>query len=278
MFAHPDDEILGQGGTLARYASEGVQVELVCATRGEAGEIADPALATPETLGGVRESELLCAARTLGVNRVTFLDFRDSGMAGSVDNHHPEAFMNAAAELVVPRLVQLIRQSRPDIIITFEPNGGYGHPDHIAINRHTKDAFAAAAEAGYHPDLGLPWQTARLFYGILPSSHFIEMKQRMLARGMDVSFFDELEKRRQGSWPEEHIDCIIDVSGSIELKWTALLCHRTQFGQNALLRRLPEEDMKQIFSTECFALASPEPAARLKLTGLFDGLGAKVTG
>lgn len=273
MFAHPDDEILGPGGTLAQYAAQGVNVQLVCATRGEAGEIADPSLATPETLGMVREKELRCAARTLGIERVTLLDYRDSGMMDSEDNRHPQAFMNAPAGQVVPQLVEQIRGSRPDVIITFEPNGGYGHPDHIAINRHTHQAIADAADASYRPDLGPPWETTRLFYEILLTSQFREMKKRMVARGLDVSFFEELEARRQDGWPEERLHCIIDVSGCIGAKWAALGCHRTQFGRDNLFRRLPEEEMKEIFSTEYFALAHPAPTGPLKLAGLFEGLG-----
>lgn len=126
--AHPDDESFGSGGMMAMYATQGVNVSLVCATRGEVGEISDPTLATPDTLSQVREAELRCACETLGVNEPIFLGYRDSGMAGTDDNHHSDAFANAPAEAVVPHLVEIIRRLRPQVVVTFDPSGGYGHP------------------------------------------------------------------------------------------------------------------------------------------------------
>ncbi len=151
VFAHPDDEAFGTGGTLARYAGEGVAVTLVCATRGEAGEIAEGTGATPETLGEVRENELRCAAETMGVRDVVFLGYCDSGMAGTPENRHPNTFVNTPAEDVVRQLVAIIRRLRPEVVVTFEPNGGYGHPDHIAIHKHTVAAFQAAADSANDP-------------------------------------------------------------------------------------------------------------------------------
>jgi LmbE family N-acetylglucosaminyl deacetylase len=272
MFAHPDDEVLGPGGTLAHYAKSGAQVELVCTTRGEAGEIADPKLATPETLAKVREQELFCSAKSLGIDRVTLLDYRDSGMAGTRDNYHPDAFINASPEHVLPQLVEVIRRLRPQIVITFEPYGGYGHPDHIAINRHTHSAILAAASPTYRPELGPAWTIARLFYDVLPMSHFVEMKRRMEVQGMDVSFFEQLDHRRQKGWPDEKIHCVMDVAATIDGKWNALKCHRTQFGPDNLFQRLPEADLKEIFSKEHFALAYPEPADSLRLSHLFHNM------
>jgi LmbE family N-acetylglucosaminyl deacetylase len=121
VFAHPDGEAFGTGGTLARYASEEVVTTLVCATRGEVGEIAEGTGATPETLGEVRENELRCAAETVGVKGLIFLGYRDSGMAGRPENQHPQALVNAPAVEVVPQLVAIIRRVRPEVVVTFEP-------------------------------------------------------------------------------------------------------------------------------------------------------------
>jgi LmbE family N-acetylglucosaminyl deacetylase len=272
MFAHPDDEILGPGGTLAYYAARGVHVEILCATRGEAGEIADPALATPETLASVREAELRCAVQTLSVRHVTFLDYRDSGMAGTPENNHPHAFVNAPAGAVVPQLVRLIRRLRPQVMITFEPYGGYGHPDHIAINRHTHSALLEAADADYHPELGPPWQTARLFYEFLPFSLFVEMKRRMADRQMDVSAFDRLDALRRHGWPDDQVHCMMDVSSTVDAKWAAFECHRTQLGSHNLFRQLPEVEMKELLSREYFPLAYPPPEPGFNLPDLFAGL------
>ena len=156
LFAHPDDEAFGTGGTIAHYASDGTCVTLVCTTRGEVGEIAEGTGATPETLGEVREGELRCAAETMGISELIFLGYRDSGMVDTSENADPRAYINAPAEEVVPRLVGIIRRVQPQVVITFEPNGGYGHPDHIAIHRHTVAAFHAAADPSRYPEQGQP--------------------------------------------------------------------------------------------------------------------------
>lgn len=272
LFAHPDDEILGPGGTMALYASQGAQVETVCATRGEVGEIADPTLATAENLGQVREQEMLCSAQALGIQKVHFLGYRDSGMEGTADNQNPIAYVNAPDEAVIGQLVQIIRHLRPHILITFEPYGGYGHPDHIAIHNHTHAAYIAAASPAYKPELGISWQTPRLFYDVIMMSFFERMIERMKTHGLEI---DELvarfEGRREKGWPEGKITCTIDVSATVEAKWTAYQCHRTQFGSDSLFRRLPEEEMKALQSREFFYLAKPEQPD-LVLSDLFEGL------
>lgn len=270
-FAHPDDEAFGTGGTLARYAAEGVRVILVCATRGEVGEIADPNLATPESLGEVRTTELQCAARILGIGELLLLGYRDSGMAGTPDNDDPRAFIHAPANEVVGRLVGIIRRVKPQVIVTFEPNGGYGHPDHIAIHRHTVAAFHAAADPTRYPEQGRAWQPARLFYTAIPRSLFRKMRDRLAAMGIDTSDFARFEEGGKG-WPDEEVHVTLDVTDTIEAKWAALNCHRTQFGPNNPFRRLPEAITKEMLSHEYFALAWPKPSPGLQLRDLFEGL------
>jgi N-acetyl-1-D-myo-inositol-2-amino-2-deoxy-alpha-D-glucopyranoside deacetylase len=271
VFAHPDDEAFGTGGTLARYAAAGVDIALVCATRGEVGEIADESLATPDTLGQVRENELLCAADTLGVRDVVFLGYRDSGMAGTTDNGNSGAFVNVPSEEVVARLVGIIRQLQPQVVVTFEPNGGYGHPDHIAAHRHTLTAFHAASDRSRYPEQGRAWRASRLFYTAIPRSFFLEMRDRLIAAGVDTSEFARFEEDGIG-WPDDQVNVIVDVAEEIEAKWAALNCHRTQFGPNNLFRRLSEEEIKYMLSREYFALAWPDPDPGLQLAGLFAGL------
>ncbi|MBN2555824.1 MAG: PIG-L family deacetylase [Anaerolineales bacterium] len=258
VYAHPDDESFGTGGTLAKYAAEGVKVFLVCATRGEVGEIADPALATAETLGEVREQELRCAAQALGIETPIFLDYRDSGMAGTPENDHPRALVNAIPEKVTAELVEIIRMLKPDVVLTFEPNGGYGHPDHIAIHNHTVAAFHAAADAAQHPAAGAPWQAGCLLYSAIPRSFFLEMKKILEEMGQDSSDYARFEESEVG-WPDELIHIVVDVSGAVDQKWAALQCHRTQFGPTNTFRRLPEPVMKQLMSREAFSQAWPPP-------------------
>lgn len=271
VFAHPDDEAFGTGGTLAHYSSQGARVVLVCATRGEQGEISDPTLATAENLGAVRETELRCAAQMLGINEVVFLGYRDSGMADTASNDDDRAFMNAPANEVVRRLVGIIRDLRPTVIVTFEPGGGYGHPDHTAIHRHTVAAFHAAANPDRYKDQGPAWQTSRLFYTAIPRSFFQEMREKMEAMGLDTSEFARFDEDFN-LWPDEHIHCELDVSRTVDAKWDSLQCHRTQFGPNNLFRRLPEDMTKGMMGIEYFSLAWPRPKPDLKLKDLFEGL------
>ncbi len=269
VFAHPDDEAFSTGGTIARYAEAGIDITLVCATRGEAGEISDPGFATPETLGQVREQELRCAAETMGIKELYFLDYRDSGMAGTTENKDPRAFMNAPAEVVISTLVEIIRRVQPQIIVTFEPNGGYGHPDHIAIHNHTVSAFHAAADPSYHPEIGPAWSTKRLFYTAIPRSFFLELRRHLDLLGEDTSDFDQMLAEQEG-WPDEAVNVTMDVSNTVEDKWDALYCHRTQFGPGNFFRRLPEKDAKLLMSKEYFALAWPEPVPGAELPDLFS--------
>jgi N-acetyl-1-D-myo-inositol-2-amino-2-deoxy-alpha-D-glucopyranoside deacetylase len=271
LFAHPDDEAFGTGGTLAHYAAAGADVTLVCATRGEVGEIVEGVDATPETLGQVREAELRCAADTVGVRQLIFLGYRDSGMAGTTENADPRAFVNAPADEVVPQLVGIIRRVRPQVVVTFEPNGGYGHPDHIAIHRHTVAAFRAAADAALYPEEGPAWQAARLFYSAIPRSFFLQMRDELAALGEDTGDFARFEEAGAG-WPDDKVNVTLDVSDTVDAKWSALECHRTQFGPGNLFRRLPDAALKRMMSREYFALAWPEPAPGARFNDLFDGM------
>lgn len=263
VYAHPDDESFGTGGSLAKYAAEGVDITLVCATRGEVGEIADPALATPETLGAVREGELRCAARALGINTPIFLDYRDSGMAGTEENAHPQALVNAEPSRVVAELVGIIRSLQPDVVLTFEPNGGYGHPDHIAVHQHAVAAFHAAADGAQFPQQGEAWQAGCLLYSAIPRSFFLEMKARLEELGEDTSDLVRFEETGAG-WPDELVHIVVDVGEAVHQKWAALQCHATQFGPSNLFRRLPQELMLDIMRREAFSQAWPEPAAGVR--------------
>ena len=148
VFAHPDDEGFGCGGTLAALVAGGHHVTLVCATNGDVGEISDPALATPETLGRVRQGELREAMDVTGIKDVRFLNYRDSGMVGWEDNNHPNSLFQAPESKVVEQVAEIIREIHPDIVITHDPTGGYGHPDHVTICARTRTAVEAVPGRG----------------------------------------------------------------------------------------------------------------------------------
>lgn len=269
--AHPDDESFGLGGTMARLGANGTHVALVCATRGEVGEISDPALATPATLPQVREAELRCACNALNVDELIFLDYRDSGMAGTPENNDPRAFANIPAEEVVPRLVGLIRRLRPQAVVTFDPSGGYGHPDHIAIHLHTVAAFHAAAAASRYPEQGPAWQPERLLYVVFSRNFFAAMRQHFADMGIDTSDWDDGDERHMG-WPDDQIDFVLDVSEAVEAKWAALECHRTQFGPDNPFQKIPFEVTRQMMSREFLVQVWPEPNGRPALPEIFAGL------
>jgi LmbE family N-acetylglucosaminyl deacetylase len=165
VLAHPDDETFGMGGTLALYARRGVDVHLICATRGEVGEVDPEFKETIKSPACLRTQELRCAAGVLGIQELHFLNYRDSGMPGSEANDHPQALTAQPVEQVAREVAHLIRKIRPEVVITFDPIGGYRHPDHIAIQRATVRAFDLVADASFDDPEGLsPFQPDRLFF------------------------------------------------------------------------------------------------------------------
>jgi LmbE family N-acetylglucosaminyl deacetylase len=168
VLAHPDDESFGMGGTLALYAQQGVEVHLICATRGEAGEVDAEFLEGYQSIAERREDELRCAANYLGLKKVHFLNYRDSGMQGSEDNQHPNAFINTPLEKVTSQVVDYIREIKPQVVLTFDPVGGYHHPDHIHAHNAAVQAFHAAGDPNYAPNGHQPYQPEKLYYHVFP--------------------------------------------------------------------------------------------------------------
>jgi len=270
IFAHPDDETFGVGATMARYAEKGVPVTMVCATRGEVGEIAPGTGATPENLMLYREQELRDAMGILGVSDVRFMGFRDSGMMGTEDNEDPRAFMRAHADGVRYMLVKLIRDLRPEVIVTWDKSGGYGHPDHVATYEHATAAFHAAADASMHPTAGAPWQAKALFYTSIPIEEFMRLAAELRKRGIDFGApggdegLAELER--------VPVNCVIDVSDLYDRKMEALLSHRTQIGQDDPIAKAPDDLRRQFFSREYFHRAHPPVPDGKVLDDFFAGL------
>src|SRR5947207_1470382 len=185
VHAHPDDECIGTGGILARYSAEGARTVLVTCTDGAVGEISDPSLATPENLVQVRARELDESVRILGISRLAKLGYRDSGMQGTTDNQHPLSFHQANFDEAVGKVVRLMREERPDVVVTYDENGGYGHPDHIRAHQVAVAAFDAAADPSRFPEAGQPWQAERLVYAVIPRSAFERMGERMREAGIE---------------------------------------------------------------------------------------------
>jgi LmbE family N-acetylglucosaminyl deacetylase len=245
VFAHPDDESFGPGGTLAKYAAEGVGVFLITATRGEAGMTGGLPINGPQELSQVREQELMCSCRVLGIRRLCFLDYLD----GRLDSYDPLE--------VEGKIVRLMREIRPQVVITFGPDGISGHPDHMAISRLTTAAFRSAGLPERFPEHlqeGLDLhQPARLYYLTLPQSQV-----------------EELGRAGISGTPDENITTILDVSAYAETKVKALHCHRTQVSDYT---RFLENTPRKRLEKEYYSLAIPAPERKDGVeTDLFAGL------
>ncbi len=257
IFAHPDDEGFGCGGALALLAARGARLTLVCATNGDVGQISDPSLATPETLAQVRQEELRRAAAVTGVQEVRFLNYRDSGMVGSKHNENLASLHQASPARVAGRLVGILREARPQIVLTHDSTGGYGHPDHLSVYRHVTRAVALAGDAAAYPEQGAaglkPWTVPLLYYVCFPRTLFRRMWREMLAAGITPPFASK-DADSLGC-PDEDVTTTLDVSQYVDTKIASLACHRTQLDPNGPFARLAPELMREIMSTEYFALA-----------------------
>lgn len=171
-FAHPDDESFGMGGVIAYYVARGIEVSLICSTNGDVGTVDPEFMRDYDTVADLRLAELRCAADMLGIKNVITYGYRDSGMMGTPENEHPDCLWQEDEAVVVEKIVRDIRRLRPHVIVTFDPWGGYGHPDHIYMHRATTKAFHAAADPDQFPDqivAGLePYQPEKLYYNTFP--------------------------------------------------------------------------------------------------------------
>jgi LmbE family N-acetylglucosaminyl deacetylase len=272
--AHPDDETFGMGCTLALYARSEVQAHLVCATRGEVGDVDPELMQGFSTVAERRESELRCAAGILGLAGVYFLDYRDSGMPGSPDNQHPNALAAQPLGEVAAKLVHYIRLLKPQVLVTFDPIGGYKHPDHIAIHRATVRAFELAADPGFVSDLP-PFQVSKLYYHTMPKNMMRWMVRLAPLFGMDPRHFgrnrdiDMAAVVADGNFPTHaRIDCRCVQ----EIRDEATACHFSQLGGMAARRGLMTILQRYLRGKETFMRAYPQPENGLRETDLFEGV------
>jgi N-acetyl-1-D-myo-inositol-2-amino-2-deoxy-alpha-D-glucopyranoside deacetylase len=277
VHAHPDDEAIGTGGVLAKYADSGVQTVLVTCTGGEVGEIAPDTQATAANLAEVRERELRTACEILNVTHLELLGYRDSGMVGTADNTHPRAFAQANLDEAAARLVKLVRIYRPQVIVTYDENGFYGHPDHINAHRIAARAYDIAGDAHHDAGDGLaPWTPSKLYYTAVPRSAMAEFGRRLREAGIEPPMPTEAgegagEAPPFGT-PDELVTTVIDVSAQVERKRRALFAHATQMGPEVFFARLPAPVFDQLFGRETFQLARSRLGPIGSETDLFAGL------
>jgi N-acetyl-1-D-myo-inositol-2-amino-2-deoxy-alpha-D-glucopyranoside deacetylase len=238
--AHPDDESFGMGATLAHYVLKGAKVYYVCATRGEAGDVAPEFLKNYKSIAELRTQELERAAKELGLAGVIILNYRDSGMVGSPDNQNPQAFMNAPLDEAAGKVVAILRKLKPQVVVTNDPVGGYHHPDHIMAHKAARQAFYAASDAKQYPAAGAPYQPQKLYYSVFPHK-WLRMNVRIMKlMGKDVNHFGkngdiDMEALVKDEFPV-HAVVKIDKKASL-IREKAAACHASQGGGGGGMRR-----------------------------------------
>ena len=263
MLAHPDDESFGIGGTLAKYAADGVEVSVVTATRGDRGRFrghpaGDSEHPGAEALGRIRERELRAAAAMLGVRRLCVLGFHDQ----ELDSIKPADGIG--------RLVRELRSVRPDVVLTFGPDGAYGHPDHIAISQLTTAAAVAAADAGYMPDAGAPHSVSKLYYIAWPQSAWTAYQTAVTKLSCRVDGVD----RQATPWPDWAITTVIDARSVWPSVWRAVTCHESQLAGYGRANELTPEQHQELWGMQSFyRVFSSVNGGRALETDLFEGIG-----
>jgi N-acetyl-1-D-myo-inositol-2-amino-2-deoxy-alpha-D-glucopyranoside deacetylase len=272
---HPDDESIACGGVLARAAAAGVRTVVVTCTGGEEGENLAGIDLGHEDLVTHRRRELVTALEALGVHEHEWLGYRDSGMAGTEANEHPDSFHRAPLDEAAGRLAAVIRRVRPDVVVSDDRNGTYGHPDHVKAHHVTVRAveLAAASDA---PDLtGEPWQVPKRYVHTLGRHRLLQVHQALLAAGVP-SPFGEAGITHQDDLPfgtpDEEITTVVDIREHLERKRTALRAHRSQIGPDSFFLNTPTELQGPMFGTEEFVLEDGPPPRSRPETDLFDGL------
>jgi len=266
VLAHPDDESLGMGGTLARYASEGINTFLVTATRGERGRNGGSRHTPSAELAALREAELLAASRVLRISEVRFLDYPD----GALDQVNP---LEAST-----RIADHIRRVRPHVVLTFGPEGAYGHPDHIAISQWTTAAVTQAAHPsphprGLHPE-GAPHLVSKLYFMAWTKGKWDAYQAALKTLTAKV---DGVE-RQATPWPDWAVTTVIDTGSHWTTVWRAVSCHRTQMSVYRNLEHLSDEHHRSLWgSQEFYRVFSVVNGGRGFETDLFDGLRAPVS-
>ena len=274
VHAHPDDEVIGTGGTLLRYADEGIATTVVTCTGGERGEIhnMDEAASRPR-LAQIRRDELERSLQLLGAGEPRLLGYVDSGMMGDDGNDDPASFWQATLHDAVGRLVAHIREFRPQVLITYDAFGGYGHPDHIQTHRVGLLAAEACAVAALYPESGAAWRISKIYLSSFPKSAIFDFSSTMIEMGMESPFgeFERVEDVPMGAADDE-LGAGIDVTPFLDQKMAALKAHTSQIAADSFFLTIPPESVAQAFGTEWFLRHRSDVAATGVEDDLFAGL------
>jgi mycothiol conjugate amidase Mca len=255
VHAHPDDECLSTGGVLARYGAEGINTVLITATGGEEGEIVVPDMDTPENhtrLRELRDGELACAVTALGIGTLERLGYRDSGMDGAEANNHPESLHLADKDVALGRLVALVRRYRPQVLVSYDERGGYGHPDHIACHQITVAAFDAAGDPSRYPEAGAPWTPLKLYYTAFPRQEVYRAWTIMRERGMPTPLDDPEFDASRFTVEDTRITTTVPIHKYLPQKQASIDCHVTQIRKDSPFLAMPDDLAYDLFGVEHF--------------------------
>jgi N-acetyl-1-D-myo-inositol-2-amino-2-deoxy-alpha-D-glucopyranoside deacetylase len=285
VHAHPDDETIGTGAAMARYVAEGAQVTLVICTLGEEGEVLVPALAQlgpteGDQLGGYRVLELTEAMRALGVTDYRFLGgpgrWRDSGMMGLKENDAARAFWRADLTEATRELVAIVREVRPQVLVTYDENGGYGHPDHIQAHRVAMAAADAAADPAFAPETGEPWTVAKVYWTAVPRSALQRGIELMIEAGESSFFGTDSVDDLPFVLDDELVTTGVDGRPYLAAKMAAMRAHASQISADGPFFALAEKVGEEAFGIEYFRLVrgrlGPAEGPDGRETDLFAGL------
>ncbi|MEU4208782.1 N-acetyl-1-D-myo-inositol-2-amino-2-deoxy-alpha-D-glucopyranoside deacetylase [Streptomyces sp. NPDC026206] len=284
VHAHPDDESINNGATMAKYAAEGAHVTLVTCTLGEEGEVIPPGLAhlaadRDNTLGAHRLGELAAAMEELGVTDHRFLGgpgrYRDSGMMGAPQNDRPECFWQADVDEAAASLVEVIREVRPQVLVTYDPEGGYGHPDHIQAHRVAMRAVELAAEPAFRRDLGDAHDVAKVYWNCVPRSVLEESFARLREAGREGAAFPGIASPDDvpGVVPDEEVTAALDTAAYAPVKAAAMRAHATQIAVDGPFFALSNDLGQPLFPTEYYKLVRGRAGAGRE-DDLFAGVDA----
>ncbi|MGI8969030.1 MAG: PIG-L family deacetylase [Chloroflexota bacterium] len=267
VHAHPDDEVFSTGGIIARYSAAGYRVVVVYATNGEAGEMHDPDLDPADAiprLGEIRQEEARRACAILGATDIYFLGYRDSGMRDTEENKHSDAFMNVPLQQAVDQLLGIMRDTYPDVLVTYDTDGGYGHPDHVQTHQLGVAAFEQAQ--------GEPWAPRKLYYSARSRESFAKYLKQLAAMGVQVPWVREDFNIEEFGMPDAEITAHVDISRFTPLKKRALAEHRTQIKGDHFYLSIPDETLSESSGTETFLRIQPPAEGKREEDDLFAGL------
>lgn len=282
VHAHPDDETIGTGATMARYAAAGDGVTLVTCTLGEEGEILVPELAHLASdrdggLGEHRIGELAAAMEALGIADHRFLGgagrWRDSGMVGTPTTDNPACFWQADLDEAIGELVKIMREVRPQVVISYDANGGYGHPDHIQAHRVAVGAFEASGDPQRYPEAGDPWTPTKLYQTALPRSLMVRAFEALKALGEEAPFGVTSPDDMNMGVPDDQVTTVIDAREFLPAKLEAMRAYPTQIAVDGHFFSLSNDVGQGAFGIEHYTLvAGPAPAPAEQESDLFTGV------